>query len=173
MGKDWLWNDNLKHVVALVLALLGGFACDFLFVGFVRRTLKLAVSSPFTGVLALTMALHLLVASALIQLPLLAQNQLRQVAPSQTLSGFPAVAFGLISESNFVSLLVAAWYAVAAAGLLVHKLLWPLLGRPMYALQRFGFVRHRRLVLIVGVGITMLAIPQSERWLKILAGAIR
>ena len=60
----------------------------------------------------------------------------------------------MLLMSNVIDGVVAFVFVVLAAVMLAHRLLWPLLDRPLYALQGIGIARRRWL--FGAVGLTLL-----------------
>jgi hypothetical protein len=47
-------------------------------------------------------------------------------------------------------------WTLLTVAMLCHRLVWPLLDRPLYALQRFGIFKHR--VFVGSLGVTVCAV---------------
>ncbi len=56
----------------------------------------------------------------------------------------------LFASSNMIDALAASIFVLVAVSLLAHRLLWPLIQRPLYALQAAGFIGRRKLLFSVG-----------------------
>ena len=56
----------------------------------------------------------------------------------------------MVLLSNLIDLLVALLFVIVALVMLLHKVLWPLLEKPLYALQRTGIVGRRKLLVTIG-----------------------
>ena len=61
----------------------------------------------------------------------------------------------LVVASNIIDIFVSLFFVMLALLLLAHRVVWPLLDVPVYALQRVGVIGRRKLM--VFVGFTMLA----------------
>jgi hypothetical protein len=58
--------------------------------------------------------------------------------------------------------LVASIFFILLFGLLLHRLLWPIVQRPVYALASLGIVRRKKLSLFVGGALLVAGgIPSS------------
>lgn len=78
-----------------------------------------------------------------------------------------------VAASNIFDGLVACTFFILLLVLLLHRLLWPTIQRPVYVLASRGIVRRRKLFLIIGVAFIGLAgIPKSVLSLieKVLLG---
>lgn len=69
-------------------------------------------------------------------------------------------------------LIAAACMFFFAALMLLHRMLWPLLQRPLYSLARIGVVRRRRLCGAIGIGLLALALGEGTASVigKLIAG---
>jgi len=55
--------------------------------------------------------------------------------------------------------IVALSFLFLAITLLLHRTLWPILKRPLYALQRFHLLQQRKLMFFAGVTLIGVASP--------------
>ena len=58
---------------------------------------------------------------------------------------------------NSIDFVVAFAAVVVAVLLLLHRLFWPLIQRPLYAVCRYAPLRHKKFMW--GVGVTLLFAP--------------
>jgi hypothetical protein len=63
---------------------------------------------------------------------------------------------GLVVASNVIDIFVSLLFVIMALLLLAHRLVWPVLDAPVYAMQRVGVIGRRKLM--VAVGFAMLSI---------------
>jgi hypothetical protein len=65
-----------------------------------------------------------------------------------------------VGASNFLDALVSlSWFLIAIV-MLLHRLFWPLIERPVYALFRYRvFSEQKKLVFFSGVALVGLAVP--------------
>jgi hypothetical protein len=67
-----------------------------------------------------------------------------------------------LAASNLLDGLVACIFFILLLVLLLHRLVWPTIQRPIYALATHGIFRHRKLFLVLGVTLIGLGgIPES------------
>lgn len=52
-----------------------------------------------------------------------------------------------------------------AALLLIHRLVWPIVERPLNKLNELGFVNHPRVILLIGLAMILIGIGRIE-WLE-------
>lgn len=75
------------------------------------------------------------------------------------------------SLSNVITSFAAAAFLVLALAALVHRPLWPLFERPLYAVQKLGIVRRTKLLGTDGVLLLGVAFGAMPAWLReLLAG---
>jgi hypothetical protein len=77
---------------------------------------------------------------------------------------FFAVLIILSVVFNLLFLLTTAIFVLLGLTLLVHRLLWPLLARTTYALQRYGIAKRSKLVGTIGV-LLVFAVFGKIEWL--------
>ncbi len=81
--------------------------------------------------------------------------------------------FVLVGASNFLDALVSLTWFLIALMMLLHRLVWPLIERPVYALFRHRvFSEQKKLVFFSGVALLGLAIPSVGRALENLVKAV-
>ena|ERR1700691_4070740 len=66
---------------------------------------------------------------------------------------FPMFGFGamLATLGNFVDILACSVVLILMLFMLAHRLLWPLLKRPIYACQQYGVIRRKKLLWAIGL----------------------
>jgi hypothetical protein len=75
-----------------------------------------------------------------------------------------------LANLNFVNALLCSVFFATAAWMLAHRLLWPMLERPVYALQRYGVIRKK--ALLWGVATALWFGPKGMEGVKYLAGKL-
>jgi hypothetical protein len=88
-----------------------------------------------------------LLAAAIFVLPML---------PIWMLRAWWALALYIFALTNLYSAIVAASFTFMAITLILHRLLWPILNRPLYAIQRFRLFEQRKV--LFGAGATLLGL---------------
>jgi hypothetical protein len=157
-------NANLSDAMSLALAVAGGFGSDLLFVAVFRRELRATESGRWTRILFVAIT-SIGVATVLTA---------GLIALSSTLS--PVDRWGwrrllvMIASSNVAAFAVSLSMAFIAAALVVHRLVWPFLGRPVYALQRYRIFEHRIVLGSAGVALLAAAFPGWTALLQAIVG---
>jgi hypothetical protein len=64
--------------------------------------------------------------------------------------------------TNMIFICSTALFALLAATMLVHRITWPLLARPVYALQRLGIAHRKKLYGTLGAGLFFISIGKFE-----------
>jgi hypothetical protein len=70
--------------------------------------------------------------------------------------------------TNFVFVCSTALFMLLAAVMLAHRVTWPLLVRPTYALQRLGIAKRKKLCGSLSGGLLFLSIGKFELLVKII-----
>jgi hypothetical protein len=129
-----------------VSILLFAVGCDFLFIALTRVMLARAAES-----------------NSFVKSAALAQGWLSEV---QQLLLF-------VASSNFLDALVSLTWFLIAILMLLHRLFWPLIERPVYALFRYRvFSEQKKLVFLSGVALLGLAVPWVGHALEHLFKAV-
>jgi hypothetical protein len=170
-------------MLVLIVAALGiSFTCDVLYIGLMRwllrKTAGASVSSHvFYGVLAIFVCILIILLLSVAPI-LLGVVIIRHYHPNpRSLVGSAAIAglFGFVLNS--VSLLICGLALVFSCIVILHRLLWPLLQRPLYIFQRYGVIKRKKLLWAFGFALLLLTPPQwSWHWLietvsKLVSGA--
>ena len=154
-------TEQLLPMVVMLLSLVS----DFVFITSTRKILRWASIKPsFTRIGGFASAI-LLLGLALFLLPFaLGKLDISQKARS---------IFVLLGSSNAIDAFVgSAWFLVAVL-MLVHRLLWPMLERPLYALERHKVLtNHRKMIVCTGVALICVACPPVGQYLKTLVSAV-
>jgi hypothetical protein len=80
---------------------------------------------------------------------------------------------GYISIQNLSTVIPLSAFAFLVLLLLVHRALWPVLQRPLYAVARTGLLRRRKASFAAGIGLLAFAFPSlSIRILESILGLI-
>lgn len=67
-----------------------------------------------------------------------------------------------VSVSNLITALMCILVVLLLVAALIHRLMWPVLARPIYALQRFGVIRHPKLLAALSAICLLFAWPHSS-----------
>jgi hypothetical protein len=165
-----------------VLGILTAIMCDFLFIALTRGMLaRAAQSNSFTTIVALAIG-NACLAALLFLVPFV--GALMYHNPVST-NGYPPVmpetkvvaaarflVFSIAASKFFDALVSLSWLLIAAL-MLLHRLFWPLIERPVYALSRHRvFSEQKKLVFFSGVALLGLAIPSVGRALENVVKAV-
>lgn len=132
------------------LGLVAGFCCDALFIVATRRLLRWAgemvEAYKVLSVVILNTLIAILLVSPMLLLRHLLPGRGPMVLPSHTF-----LAFAL--WSNLVDVALALLFVFAAAILLIHHALWPLLTRTLFRMQDIGTKGRRGILMTVGLAL--------------------
>jgi len=165
-------SDYLSFGNAFIpIALLLGFVCDMLFVALTRLTLTWSTKLDSVPKILTVIVVNIMAAVALYGLPDAIVQ--RYWSPSSYREQVGNVAY-VVMLSNCVDVAVAGIFVIVALLMLAHKLLWPMLENPLYALQRTGIIGRRRLLVTVGFTLvtlsTGLTLDRVQKILEALSG---
>lgn len=113
---------------------------------------KVVTNPPQKMLTAKTLILSICLIGSVITMPILIFKHASSIPPpiSPPTSISLAMTFGFLSLSDLV---VFGLFFVVAALLALHILLWHLITRPMYTLQRCQVFEHRKIVGSIGIGL--------------------
>jgi len=140
------------HAVSYVALAFGvSFVCDICYVGLTRWMLRrVAVNSRVSGVV-LMVAINLLLLTMLLLGPIELGIKLFTYWPE----GGEVILFSFfLNAIDFFAGSAALFLGIA---LLVHRLLWPALEKPLYALQRYQAISNKKL--LWGLGLSLAFLP--------------
>jgi hypothetical protein len=141
-------------VIKPFLMFFASFLCDVLFIAFTRWMLKRTESLRNVGYIVLLLLLNVIVALALSFGYLLSDTWLGQrVEPYLHLPGRLANQLEFVSLLNLFDLFICGVYVLVLSGILLHRLLWPLVERPLYSLARFGVIKNKKLLWTLGTAL--------------------
>jgi len=139
-----------------------GTLCDFVTVAAVRRLLRVQECASRLRVIILSSTCQVLLAVSLV-VPL-AVTGIRLCRRGDSISFIVGSELLLAASSNMFGATMCLSLGVAAAALAAHRVLWPLIERPLYALARFGLYRtaaRRGALFTFGAGLLAIAADGS------------
>jgi hypothetical protein len=145
-----------------------GIMSDMLFIVLTRRLLRWSAGLQSFYKITAVVFLNCLVAFVLV-CPLFLFTWIARLLVTLTpLNLVPVTVFVLIfvAAANSFTALTALFFVVLALIMLVHRLFWPVLERPIYALQRVGIARRSKLLGIIGIILMGLSLGIQPTWLK-------
>jgi hypothetical protein len=146
------------------LGLLISGMFDILYVQFIRWLLqRISTASTHSQIYhgLLLASMSALLALTLFAVPIALGVILIHYAHSVT--GIGIAGFVLIFSwvFNLITLLTCFLGFLLAFTILLHRLFWPLLQRPLYGFQRFGIIKKKKLLWSVGIFLLLLPKPDS------------
>lgn len=175
-------EEGLGLYLALGIVVFPGFWVDVLFIAFFRWVLK-AISSTATlwtiiGCLVAVATVGLLLSgpAILASLPRLHQSfafNFETVADDRffnrphSLEHLVIFVLCQVSTTNLVDALCLALLTAMITILLVHRLLWPLIKRPIYAANRKQLIKNTKLLGALGTMLLLYAFPNNPlvKWI--------
>jgi hypothetical protein len=168
MSRSSAAGASLAANAAIFLPLTLGFSasCDVAYILFTRWTLRRISATDKIGGILLWILLLLLFLALILVVPPFVGIKMMRYSP---LVGGTLLFSILVNSIDAVILLATLMIAVF---LLVHRLMWPLIQRPLYAIQRLEIVdrgewkKRKKWLWAVGVFLIAIAIPGLPSWLK-------
>jgi hypothetical protein len=78
-------------------------------------------------------------------------------------------ALAIFGLTNLYAAIIAASFVMLAISFVLHRLLWPIINRPLYAMHRFRIFEKRKLLFFAGVTLLAIATPRSVEVLDRIA----
>jgi len=162
--RDSVFNqsaDSVMSGVQISAMIPLGVACDCLFIAFTRQVLKNAASSNSVVAIIVPVIGNFILAIALIFIPAFLSQWLPSHSTSPIEADFVSVIFVFTAFSNFLDAVVASIFFAAAVLMLVHRLIWPIIERPLHALFRYRvFSEKKKIIFFIGLGLVCFASPK-------------
>jgi sensor histidine kinase YesM len=73
-----------------------------------------------------------------------------------------------ISASNLITALLASGMVLIMLLALLHRIFWPFLSRPIYAMTRYGIIKNQKILLTMSLMLLTWAIPAWKPFWTIL-----
>jgi len=144
----------------VLLALAMSLVSDICYVAITRWMLRrVAANGRFLGIVSM-IAANLLILCLLLVVPIELGFKLFKYWQH----GSTVIFFSLFL--NAIDLVAGSAALIVGTALLTHRLLWPAMEKPLYALQRYEVVRNKKLLWVVGLTLTFLPTHVSLDWLK-------
>lgn len=148
-----------------------GIMSDIIFIAITRWALRWSAGlESFYKIISMIL-LNCLIALAFVGIPLflndwLPQWMLDNNVGSQTPKEIVDLSTMFFAMSNVLTTLIAFAFLIHALLMLAHKFFWPLIERPVYALQQLGIAKRNKLLGVVGITLIGLAAGITPSWLK-------
>jgi hypothetical protein len=174
------WDPKLVFGVmvtsygSICVALIIHVMTDAIFIAITRKLLRWSSGlHSFTKITGL-IVFNLILAFMLIKAPLLLQDWINEalidwesvITPEwgvtrdmATLIDYAIfIIIKIFAASNLVTALFSFVFIVLGGVMLLHRLFWPLLDRPIYALEKLGFIRRKKLAFTLGIALIGVAV---------------
>lgn len=143
-----------RGVGYVLLPFLFSLFCDLIFIAITRLILRQVSKSDRMYHIVLGVLVNLLILELLIWLPIFLGAEVAKLWP---LAGGTVMFSFPLNSIDFI-----ACFASLVLGLLLllHRLLWPMIQRPLYAVCRFAPLKNK--LLMWGIGLTLLFLPSHN-----------
>lgn len=144
--------------------LIAGSLCDVLFVAFSRWLLRRSATLPNVSGLVLFALLNVATGTLLVSglfLPLLLRRRYSGLAQVIKTHSALWASVATISATNLFSASVAFFAVALMIAALLHRLLWPVISRPVYAILQHELVKKPKLLLSAGLSLLMAGLPNN------------
>lgn len=142
-----------------LIANVGGVLCDVVLIAFVRWLLSSGAKrrpiSTLLGSILLSLLLSFTILFAMVLQSVSASNDVPFVAA--LITGI----IGIVGTANIFGVLLCYALLLLIFIAILHRILWPALSGPVYALQRYGVFKHPILLTSLGVSCLLFAWPKS------------
>jgi len=139
----------LQVVGVLVMILLFSIGFDVLYISITRWMLRRMFQMRRLLELIGLIVLDVVLALALVVGPI----EMAGVMLKSPLLQKASVAVLLLVMFNFGDFVACSVFFLVMFAVLVHRLMWPILERPIYALHRYGVIRQKALLWSIGVAL--------------------
>jgi hypothetical protein len=178
---DWLdpssWSDQFgsAEVIAYaigVFAIVLSFGADLLFIVFTRVVLRSAHTAQISRIVQLILS-NMAIAVALLLIP---QAIGDYIWSHHDIFGDAVQYFAYIlkifAATNVLDALLASTFVGVCLLLLAHYLCWPVIQRPVYAMQKLGIVKRRALLATAALALFVFATGRTPELLEKVAEAL-
>jgi hypothetical protein len=151
-GTTAFYAGTSGRTVGLYAGLAVGVACNYVVLALARQLASFGSYRGYGLVFLMFALLNAAVFLSLLIGPMLAMN-------TGAFGGITADVLGFGSISNFFSGVVAVSFMLLALIASLPRATWPLLSRPLYALQRFRVLQKRKTLFSAGSGLIIIGVP--------------
>lgn len=157
----------LSRNVLFTLGISVGIVCDLLFLAFSRRMLRWNSGALSFSILCLAALLNFVFAFVILFAPAWSHIGLeasRERGGSWFLLG--RVIWYAVTSNLFIAIVALGFFTLGLT-VVLHRALWPVLERPIYALQRLGIAKRSKLLGSLGVAL-VFASTGGPSWLAMV-----
>ena len=141
-------------------AVLVGCICDIAFVAANRIAFRFGAGLNRLRAIVLVLGLNLLI-GGLYAAPFLYWWYIHTISP-------PGFLF-IVSTTNLLAVCCALSVVSILVAAVLHRVFWPTLSRPLYAVVRRGLVRQPKVLVVVAVVFLTWAIPAWKTFWELIA----
>jgi hypothetical protein len=150
----------------MTLFFVSGLLCDLSYIVLTRWILRRISKIDRVHEIVLQALVGLLILVILIWAPISVGARIGRYFP---MAG-GAVLFSFVLNS--VDVVVGLAALMLALSLLLHRLVWPTIERPIYAMQRFALVRNKKLLWAIGITLVILPGHTAVELVKSILGKL-
>lgn len=158
VGTHSLKPKSSAFFVGLVLSLLS----DVLLIALVRFTVRWVSEKASVSRTALAILIQVGIVYFVILVPLAIPAAL----PDDFRQSEGLMALVVMGSLNLFTALASSVFLLSLLGLLLHRVLWPVLDRILYPLARHQVIRNRKLMVPLGTGCFIFAFPLMPAAIK-------
>jgi hypothetical protein len=165
----WFTRPELREgsnvILVIAFAFIGAQILFWIFIGLMRstvRTISQSTSSmKIVGLLLVNLA-PILFFIGIVYVAWKMPDVFGEIAIGFSLSLFVFALFGIILNFSFI--LSGLLFVVLAFTMLVHRLFWPVVDRPLYKLQALGIAKRPKV--FAALGLALIGVTWKAEWLK-------
>ena len=169
--EEVLWTVFLAAMIGLIATLM-----DFFFILITIKILKFSSKTNHLGASILLIFSNAIMIVLFTIVPLISglyfilNNALFIPEDSQTffgtLNSYLGFALLISPFSSIPAILISLLFFILSIFLILHKLFWPLILRPIYALQRNGVLKYKKGLIALGIFLIGVLFPAATEQLK-------
>lgn len=157
----YLVGWSALEIGAIPLAMMLAVFSDFVVLTLTRKVAARIATTDNVGFAVVATCLNGAAGALLIIGPLAVLSKARSA--SAFWFDFSVVIAG---ASNVFAAVIAFTLAFMFASLVLHRMLWPIIQRPLYALWRFKLLQNRQVLFYAGVALLTVPLPSIARAVK-------
>jgi hypothetical protein len=155
-----------RGVSYLILALGFSLFCDLSYIAVTRWMLRRVSKIDRVYEIVFEIVVNLLVLALLLLAPIFLGVYVFKYLPT------PGIIMFLSFLLNSIDIVAGFAALILALMLLLHRLLWPMIQRPLYAIQRFTPLKNKRLLWTMGISLILLPTHITIEFLKSFLGKL-
>jgi len=153
---------------AMSVGVGAGILFDIGYIALTRWALRWQVQSKSFVKITLIVLVNCLLAFTLIIAPVLLSEKIFQVLSGYHIVGILYSGILFVAASNIITSLGTVLFIVLALLMLVHRICWPLLERPIFALQGLGIARRKKLFGTSGIVLIGISLGHTPEVLRVV-----